>query len=92
MMDFKRFAQLLVRAERAGFLEEWLAFLLTPGEREDLQKRLNLIQALLQKQETQREISKNHQVSIAKITRGSNELKKISPELLAFLNKELKQL
>ncbi len=85
----KDFPELFHDAQATGVLEEWLELLFTPGERDDLNKRLDLIGALLRGQETQREIAKNHQVSIAKITRGSNGLKSISSELQTFLEKHL---
>lgn len=89
MIDVKDLAQLLAQSEKEGLLDEFLSFLFTPNELEDLQKRLELTLALLQKEETQREIAKNHTVSIAKITRGSNELKRRSPEFRNFLARSL---
>lgn len=88
-LDVNDISWLCTKAEKQGLLNEWLKFLFTPTELEDLKKRLDLIAALLKDQETQREIAKNHTVSIAKITRGSNALKVISPELKEFLVKNL---
>lgn len=88
-LDVNDLSWLCVRAEQQGLLTEWLKFLFTPTEVEDLKKRLDLIAALLKNQETQREIAKNQSVSIAKITRGSNALKVISPELRKFLAENL---
>jgi TrpR family trp operon transcriptional repressor len=84
-MTLHDFPVLFQQAQSRGVLDEWIRFLFTPGEREDLSKRLELIQALLQGEETQRDISKHHHVSIATITRGSNALKEASPELVQFL-------
>ena len=89
MIEVKALAGLLAQAEKENLLDEFLSFLFTPSELEDLQKRLELTVALLQKQQTQREIAKNHRVSIAKITRGSNELKRRSVKFRTFLTRSL---
>jgi TrpR family trp operon transcriptional repressor len=85
------FACLCTGAEKVGLLEEWLAFLFTPAERDAVLARLTLIDALLDPQLTQREMSKTLGISIAKITRGSNALKQISPQLKAFLIQSLRR-
>jgi len=59
----------------------------TIEEKETLSSRYLIIKALLQGDETQREIADIHKVSIAQITRGSNALKLISPELKTLLSK-----
>jgi TrpR family transcriptional regulator, trp operon repressor len=73
-------------------LERLLHLLLTPEEKSDLSKRCLIIRALLENKMTQREISKTFDVSISKITRGSNELKGIDEnlkkELMAFFKIE----
>ncbi len=51
--------------------------------------RYLIIKELLQKKKPQRQIAKDLNVSIAKITRGSNELKRMHPKLLQFLKKNL---
>ncbi len=79
------FARLCAGAEQKGLLQEWFAFLFTPAELEAIFARLTLTEALLNPQLTQREMAKTLNISIAKITRGSNALKLISPELKAFL-------
>lgn len=89
-IDVKDLAWLCSKAEQEKLLDDWLRLLFTPSELEDLNKRLDLITALIKNEETQREIAKNHEVSIAKITRGSNALKISSPELRVFLEKNLK--
>lgn len=70
-------------------LASLLDLLLTLDEKEQLAMRVNLLQALLTGEKTQRVIAEELKVSIAKITRGSNALKTISPELKAYLQKEL---
>jgi TrpR family trp operon transcriptional repressor len=51
--------------------------------------RCLIIRDLLMQEQTQREIAKNLNVSIAKITRGSNELKRIKDPLLTYLKSKL---
>jgi TrpR family transcriptional regulator, trp operon repressor len=70
-------------------LEELLCFFLTPEERSALSTRVELVRELLEKQKSQREISKDLRVSIAKITRGSNQLKSISKALERYLKQQL---
>lgn len=89
MIEVKDLAQLFQKAEKQELLSELLQFLFTPSELEDLEKRLELTTALVKKVETQREIAKNHNVSIAKITRGSNELKRRTSQFRTFLEETL---
>jgi TrpR family trp operon transcriptional repressor len=86
---YANFARLCAAAEQAGLLQEWFAFLFTPAELEAIFARLTLTEALLDLKQTQREMSKTFNISIAKITRGSNALKQISPELKVFLDQYL---
>ena len=60
---------------------------LTPEERTDLAMRFFIVKELLQEEKTQRQIAKDLNVSIAKITRGSNELKRIDRKLLTYLKR-----
>ncbi len=62
-------------------LNECLTFFLTHEEKATLTTRYLLTQELLKGELTQREIAKKFGVSIAKITRGSNSLKLLSPAL-----------
>lgn len=66
-----------------------LDLLLTLDEQEQLATRVELLRALLRGEKSQRAIAENLHISIAKITRGSNALKTISPDLRDFLKKEL---
>jgi TrpR family trp operon transcriptional repressor len=61
----------------------------TAEEKQDLAMRYMIIKELLKKQKTQREIAKDLAVSIAKITRGSNELKRMNESLIQFLKTRL---
>ncbi len=77
--------------EAAGLneLNELLGYMLTDEERKQLATRALLTKALLQGDESQRDISKRLKVSIAKITRGSNSIKIIPKKLKFFLNEHL---
>ena len=59
--------------------------LLTPEEKESIETRCLIVQALLDQEKPQRQISEDLKVSIAKITRGSNQLKRISEKLKKYL-------
>jgi TrpR family trp operon transcriptional repressor len=69
-------------------LEAFLSLFLTISEKEDISTRVSIIEELLKQEKPQRQISKDINVSIAKISRGSNYLKQIDPKLKSFL-KEL---
>jgi TrpR family transcriptional regulator, trp operon repressor len=65
--------------------EIWQLFF-TPGELEQLCARYEIIKGLTLENTTQRDLSAKLKLSIAKITRGSNELKRRSPELKEYLS------
>jgi len=69
-------------------LDELLKLFLTPEERNAIGLRVELIIQLLSGAKTQREISSELEISISKITRGSNALKGISASLREFLVKQ----
>jgi TrpR family trp operon transcriptional repressor len=73
-------------------LDELLSLFFTPEERENISQRARIIQALIENKMTQREIAEYSNVSIGQITRGSNAIKIISPqlldELMAFFKEE----
>jgi Trp operon repressor len=83
------FLELCRAAASEQELQDLLLLLFTPEEVENLDKRVSLIQALLEEKATQREIAKTLAVSISKITRGSNGLKNIKPRLKQFLKDKL---
>jgi len=72
-----------------GLSNELMSFLLTPEEYESIALRTLLIEDLLLKKKPQRQIAADHQISIAKITRGSNALKTTSESLLQFLKTQV---
>ncbi len=73
------------RSTDPAILQELMTFIFTPEEQAHLETRLQLISELLRGEKTQREIAKELNISIAKITRGSNGLKTISPALKCYL-------
>ncbi len=88
---WKGFIQLCLAAPREEGLSELLDLFLTPEEKENISMRYLIVQGLLSKEKTQRQLSQDLKVSIAKITRGSNELKRIKPDFKAYLEKTILQ-
>lgn len=79
------FLELCMAAEDKAVLSELFGLLLTSEERSDMETRCLIVKGLLEQEKTQRQMSDELHVSIAKITRGSNELKRISPRLKQYL-------
>lgn len=69
---------LLEQQEDQGALRDVMNVLLTPEERESIGSRLAIMRALIAGEESQREIAARVEVSIAKVTRCSNYLKRLS--------------
>ncbi|MFT3742109.1 MAG: trp operon repressor [Gammaproteobacteria bacterium] len=86
---WKSFLKLCLAIQEERTLALFLELMLTPEEKQNLATRYLIIQALLKEEQTQREIAKDLNVSIAKITRGSNELKKLDKRLLELLKSRL---
>ena len=84
----QRFLTLLSHAQDTDAMMAILACFLTPEELEAISLRVNVVKALLDGQMSQREISRTLKASISKISRGSRQLKQISPEL----SEQLKQI
>lgn len=72
-------------------LDEFFSLFMTFEERENLADRYLIIRELLLGEKTQREIAEDLNVSIAKITRGSNELKTKDAALKASLLEDFKK-
>ena len=72
-----------------NLLEDHFELFLTPEEKEMLSSRFLIIKTLLEGKMTQREMTEKYNVSIAQITRGSNALKRLSPEYKSLLKKTL---
>ena len=66
-----------------------LDLFLTAEERMDLEMRFLIVKELIKEEKTQRQMAKDLNVSIAKITRGSNELKRMNRKLLMYLKEKL---
>jgi TrpR family transcriptional regulator, trp operon repressor len=84
-----RFLDLCLESVDSKELNELLRYILTPSEREEIASRYLITKELVKGKLTQRQISETLEVSIAKITRGSNSLKEISPSLRSFLVKHI---
>ena len=87
MTGWKDFLYLCSECRSSGELEELLNLFLTLEEKEAVGKRVLIIKHLMEEKLTQREIAAKYQVSIAKITRGSNALKIIKTALKEFLSR-----
>ena len=78
---------------RAAFAEgkeqELLSLLLTADERDAVGLRLQIVSQLLDKDVPQREIQQNLNTSAATITRGSNMLKLMEPDFLAWVKEQV---
>lgn len=83
------FLKLCLSTQDEKMLSELFTFFLTPEEKHSLEARCLIVKALLDQKQTQRQISEDLQVSIAKITRGSNEIKRISAKLKKYLKDKL---
>lgn len=84
------FLDLCLKSGSSKMLDELFDLLLTFSEREEIASRYLIVKELIKEKKTQREMSQELKVSIAKITRGSNCIKEISPALRSFLEKHLK--
>lgn len=81
--------QLFSAVDDAPSIEKLLQVLFTHDERNDMAKRVQIIRGLLKGDKTQRQLAHELNVSIAKITRGSNALKSVDDEVRALLNKTI---
>jgi TrpR family trp operon transcriptional repressor len=78
---WRGFLKLCLMAKSEKELDELFWLMLTHEEREDIKDRFRIVQEIVRGEKTQREMSKDLGVSIAKITRGSNCIKQISKNL-----------
>lgn len=86
---WKSFLSLCLKTKTPDELSQLLACFLTIEEKEALADRYAIIKALIDAKQTQRSMSETLNVSIAKITRGSNALKSLDPKLRLFLEKNV---
>jgi len=84
-----RFLALCQQVESADDWDAFFHVFLTFEEREAIAKRYLIVRELLKGEKSQREVSAEFQVSIAKITRGSNELKQTGDKMRAFLRQNM---
>lgn len=87
--NVQNFLDLLLPMQDKQRLLQLIDLFLTPEEKNDIEMRFLIIKELIAEKKTQRQIAKDLNVSIAKITRGSNELKRINPSLLLYLKENL---
>ena len=85
----EEFIDLFMNVKSTLLARELLSLMFTLDEIDDIAGRVNIVKALLDRKLPQREISSEYGVSIAKVTRGSNALKIISPDLKAYLREAL---
>lgn len=83
------FIELLHQAQSTTQIHDILRLFLTAEERDQLATRVLLTHALLKKNKPQRQISQDLNISIAKITRGSNQLKETDQQLKEYIEKTL---
>jgi TrpR family trp operon transcriptional repressor len=86
---WRDFIELCMSTESPEMLSDIFDLFLTPEEKSSIDARFLIVKALLEKKKTQRNMAEDLKVSIAKITRGSNELKRISTKLTHYLQKHL---
>ena len=79
------FVKLCEKAVEKKQLSEVLQLFLTLTEQEEISTRYLIVKDLIEEKKPQRQIAKDAKVSIAKITRGSNQLKTISEKIKKFL-------
>jgi TrpR family trp operon transcriptional repressor len=86
---WKSFLNLCLASKDADELSLLLECFLTLEEKKDITDRYLIVKSLIDDKLTQRDLSQQLNVSIAKITRGSNALKSIQPKLRKFLEKNI---
>lgn len=88
---WQEFIDLNTKIRSPEDLKKFFDLFLTIEEKEILASRFLIIKALLEQKLTQREIAAEYKVSIAQITRGSNAIKIIDPEMKKTLIELLKK-
>jgi TrpR family trp operon transcriptional repressor len=86
-MDQKIWAKFLkiTAKKNPEILKLWFDVLLTPAEKSDIADRILILEGLLKEKLSQRDLANDLQVSISKITRGSNALRLMSDSELKLL-------
>lgn len=88
-LGWKDFLTLFSQVNAPELLDELCGLLFTLEEKEQLALRVELVKELIQGQKTQRDISRDLNISIAKITRGSNALKIVSDPLKDYIKTQI---
>lgn len=81
---WRRFLDLCKKAPKEE-LEELFQAVLTHTERREIAFRVLIFRELLRQEKTQREIAADLPISLAIVSRGSNALKTIKPEIRKLL-------
>ena len=84
-----QFLELSAASIKCNNFDALMQVLLTAEEKEQLSTRVLLLQQLLAGKKSQREIAQELKISISKITRGSNELKRSDAAMHTFLKEHL---
>ena len=79
--------QVIAQENKVESIDLLLDILLTFTEKQDIVKRMQIIELIIDGEITQREISKQYNISIGKITRGSNAIKELNDEKKQLLKK-----
>lgn len=82
----KKIINLIEQAPKKKARHEIWELFFTPMELDQLCARYEIIKGLTLENITQRDLSAKLKLSVAKITRGSNELKRRSPQLKEYLS------
>ncbi len=86
---WRSFIKLCLATKNEKLLSSLFDLFLTQEEKESIAMRYLIVMDLLKQEKTQREIAEHLHVSIAKITRGSNELKRMPAQLIEFLKEHM---
>ena len=84
--DMESFAKVLLGLKEMRDVNEFLNLFLTKSERESVLKRYKILVLLLKAKSTQREVSKQLNLSISKVTAGSKALQNTSQNMRKLLN------
>lgn len=84
---YEAFLRACSRLKSVEQFKDFFELFFTPEERKDLTNRFLIVKELLKGEKTQRVIAKDHHLSIAQITRGSNMLKILSDDAIKLINK-----
>jgi len=90
--EWNQLVKLFTNVKSEELMDQMLHLFLTINEREFLLGRYKIIKALLTTDLPQRKIAEELGVSIAKITVGSNELKRTPKELIDYFKKQVRKI